>query len=161
MQKIRPCLWFDTQAEEAAHFYTSIFKNSKIVTVARYGKAAAKGSGKPEGSVMMVVFQLEGQEFMALNAGPQFTFSPAISLMVDCETQEELDEMWRKLSEGGKEVECGWLTDKYGLSWQIVPAALGEMWKTSDPAKLDRMMGALMTMKKLDINALKRAYEGH
>ena len=121
MQKITPCLWFDSQAEEAANFYVSIFKNSKIGNITRYGEAGAKVSGRPKGSVMTVTFEIEGQDFMALNGGPHFKFSEAISFMVNCETQEEIDEMWEKLSDGGEKGQCGWLKDKYGLSWQIAP----------------------------------------
>jgi len=131
MQKITPFLWFDGKAEEAADFYTSIFKNSKILNVARYGEA---GPG-PKGTVMMATFQLEGQEFMALNGGPHYTFSPAISFFVDCETQAEVDELWEKLSAGGAEVQCGWLKDKFGLSWQIIPRALMDLMQDKDPAK--------------------------
>lgn len=159
MQKIIPSLWFDGQAEAAADFYTSIFKNSKVLTVARYGPDAAKAAGRPEGSVMTVTFELEGQEFMALNGGPLFTFSEAISFMVSCETQEELDNLWGKLTEGGEEGQCGWLKDRYGLSWQIVPKVLGEMLEDKDAEKTNRVMAALIPMKKLDIAALKRAYE--
>jgi predicted 3-demethylubiquinone-9 3-methyltransferase (glyoxalase superfamily) len=158
MNKITPCLWFDDQAEEAAKFYTSIFKDSKIMNVTHYGEEAAKVSGRPKGSVMTVTFRLDGQEFMALNGGPIFPFTEAISLMVNCDNQQELDEMWRKLVEGGQEVECGWLKDKYGLSWQIVPRLLGELMKDTDQKKVDRVMGALLQMKKLDIDRLKKAY---
>jgi predicted 3-demethylubiquinone-9 3-methyltransferase (glyoxalase superfamily) len=161
MQKMMACLWFDDRAEEAARFYTSIFRNSKITHVSRYGEAAAEGSGQPKGSVMTVSFQLDGQDFMALNGGPvDFTFSPAISFVVNCETQDELDRYWTRLSAGGEEVQCGWLKDKYGVSWQIVPTALGEMILDPDPEKTNRVMKALMQMKKLDIAELRRAYEG-
>ena len=156
MKAITPCLWFDNQAEEAARFYTSIFKNSKIGTITRYGDAGAAASGRPKGSVMTVAFQLDGQEFVALNGGPHFKFSEAISFMVNCETQKEIDDFWEKLSEGGEQGPCGWLKDKYGLSWQIVPAALGEMMK--DASGAERVMEAILTMKKLDIKALKEAY---
>lgn len=155
MQKITPCLWFDKQAEEAAKFYVSIFKNSKIGRVTRYGE---KGPG-PKGSVMTVTFQLDGQEFTALNGGPIFKFTEAVSFVVNCRTQREVDELWEKLSEGGKEVECGWLKDKYGLSWQIVPIVLYEMLTDPDPAKTERVMQALLRMKKLSIEDLKRAYK--
>ena len=155
MQKITPCLWFDNQAEEAVKFYVSIFKNSKVETIARYGDA---GPG-PKGSVMTVKFQLDRQEFLALNGGPQFKFTEAVSFIVNCETQQEIDELWEKLSEGGKKVECGWLKDKYGLSWQIVPTVLGKMMSDPDPKRSQRVMGALLQMKKLDISRLKRAYE--
>jgi predicted 3-demethylubiquinone-9 3-methyltransferase (glyoxalase superfamily) len=155
MQKITPFPWFDGKAEEAMNFYVSIFKNSKVGTVARYGEA---GPGA-KGSVMSVTFQLDGQEFFALNGGPQFTFSPAISFFVDCKTQEEVDELWEKLSEGGKTQQCGWLQDKYGLSWQIIPTALGEMLHDPDPLKSQRVMKAMMQMIKIDIAGLKQAYE--
>lgn len=156
MPKIKPFLWFDTQAEEAAKFYCSIFKSSKIVNVARYGEA---GPG-PKGSAMTVAFQLDGQEFIALNGGPHFKFTEAISFTVDCKTQEEVDEYWKKLTEGGQESQCGWLKDKYGLSWQIVPTALGEMLSDPDRQKAKRAMEAMLKMKKIDIGELKRAYEG-
>jgi predicted 3-demethylubiquinone-9 3-methyltransferase (glyoxalase superfamily) len=159
MQKITPCLWFDNQAEEAVNFYISIFKNSKIGKVARYGEAGAEVSGRPKGTVMTVTFELDGQKFMALNGGPIFKFTEAISLIVNCKTQKELDELWEKLSEGGEKSVCGWLKDKYGLSWQIVPTALGEMMKDADPAKSERVMKALLQMTKLDIKTLKQAYE--
>jgi len=155
MQKIMPCLWFDDQAEEAANLYVSIFKNSKIVNIARYGEA---GPG-PAGTVMTVTFQLEGQEFIALNGGPQFKFTEAISFSVDCKTQEEVDELWEKLSAGGEEGPCGWLKDKYGLSWQINPTVLGEMLSDPDPEKSQRVMKAMLQMKKIDIEGLKQAYE--
>lgn len=160
MKAINPCLWFDNQAEEAARFYTSIFKNSKIGTITRYGDAAAAAAGRPKGSVMTVTFQLDGHEFMGLNGGPIFKFSEAISLMVSCETQEEIDHFWSKLSEGGEEGPCGWLKDKFGLSWQIVPAVMGEWMRDKDVKKGERVMGALLNMKKLDIKVLKEAYEG-
>ena len=157
MQKIAPFLWFDNQAEEAVNFYISIFKNSKIVNVARYGEEGAKVSGKPEGTVMTVTFELEGQEFIALNGGPIFNFSPAISFFVNCETQEEVDELWDRLSEGGEKGQCGWLKDKYGLSWQVVPVALGAMLQDMDPKKAARVMEAMLKMKKIDIETLKQA----
>jgi len=156
MQKITPFLWFDGQAEEAANFYTSIFKDSKILNIARYGEA---GPG-PKGTVMMATFQLEGQKFMALNGGPTYTFSPAISLFVDCETQAEVDELWEKLSAGGSEVQCGWLKDKFGLSWQIIPRALMELMQDKDPAKSQRVFQAMLGMTKIDTEALRRAYRG-
>lgn len=156
MQKIIPFLWFDHQAEEAVHFYTSIFKNSRIGKITRYGENAY---GTP-GTVMTISFQLEGQEFMALNGGPEFTFSPAISFYVSCETQAEIDELWEKLSAGGEIEECGWLKDRYGISWQIVPAALGEMLTTADAEAYQRVMQALLQMKKLDLDALQQAYHG-
>jgi predicted 3-demethylubiquinone-9 3-methyltransferase (glyoxalase superfamily) len=153
MQKITPFLWFDGKAEEAMNFYVSIFKNSKVGKVTRYGGA---GPG-PKGTVMSVTFQLEGQEFFALNGGPQFTFSPAISFFVNCKTQQEVDELWDKLSAGGEKHMCGWLKDKYGVSWQIIPTALGEMLNDPDPAISQRVMKAMMQMKKIDIEGLKRA----
>jgi predicted 3-demethylubiquinone-9 3-methyltransferase (glyoxalase superfamily) len=158
MQRITPCLWFDNNAEEAAKFYVSIFPSSKIGTITRYGDAGAKASGRPKGTVMTVTFRLDGQEFMALNGGPIFSFSPAISFIVNCKTQKELDRFWNKLSAGGKEVECGWLTDKYGVSWQIVPAVLGKMMQSKDAKKTERVMSALLQMKKLDIDTLQQAY---
>jgi predicted 3-demethylubiquinone-9 3-methyltransferase (glyoxalase superfamily) len=157
MQKITTFLWFNDQAEEAMNFYTSVFKNSRIVKVSRYGDA---GPG-PKGSVMVGTFELEGQQFMALNGGPYYSFTPAISLVVNCETQAEVDEYWEKLLDGGKTVQCGWLTDKYGLSWQIVPTILGELVSGPDPQKSQRAMKAMMGMVKLDIEELKRAYEGN
>ena len=144
MQKITTFLWFDDKAEEAANFYVSIFKNSKIETISRYGDA---GPG-PKGSVMIVTFQLDGQEFTALNGGPHFTFTPAISLLVNCETQEEVDELWEKLSAGGRKDRCGWLQDKYGLSWQIIPTVLGKLMSDPDPAKSSRVMKAMLQMDK-------------
>ena len=156
MQKITPFLWFDGRAEEAMNFYTSIFKNSKVGRVTRYGAA---GPG-PKGSVMSGTFQLEGQSFMALNGGPHFKFSPAISFFVNCETQQEVDELWEKLSEGGEKERCGWLKDKFGVSWQIIPKALGEMLGDKDPQKSQRVMQAMLQMDKIDVNGLKRAYEG-
>jgi predicted 3-demethylubiquinone-9 3-methyltransferase (glyoxalase superfamily) len=160
MQKITPCLWFDHQAEEAAKFYVSIFKHSKIGTMTRYGEAGAKVSGRPNGSVMTVTFEIEGQEFVALNGGPHFTFSEAISLMVKCETQKEMDEMWEKLSQGGEEGPCGWLKDKYGLSWQIVSPEWNEMLGDKDVEKSERVMKAILQMTKPDIKTLKQAYDG-
>ncbi|MFS8086506.1 MAG: VOC family protein [Acidobacteriota bacterium] len=156
MQKITPFLWFDNQAEEAANFYVSVFKNSKIGTVARYGEP---GPG-PKGSVMTIAFELDGQNFTALNGGPIFKFTEAISLVVNCDDQEEIDYFWEKLSaDGGKEVECGWLKDKYGLCWQVVPKILGELVQSDGPEKSERVMKALMQMKKLDIAKLKQAAE--
>jgi predicted 3-demethylubiquinone-9 3-methyltransferase (glyoxalase superfamily) len=155
-QKITPMLWYDTQAEEAANFYCSIFKNSRINNVARYGDA---GAG-PKGQVMVVSFELDGQEFTALNGGPTFKFTEAISMTVNCETQEEVDTYWEKLSAGGKEVECGWLKDKYGLSWQVTPTIIGEFWANGDQEQLDRVMAEVMKTKKFDIQKLKDAYEG-
>ena len=155
MQKITPFLWFDTQAEEAANLYVSIFKNSKILKVARYGEA---GPGRA-GSVMIVNFQIEGQEFIALNAGPRFKFTEAISFVINCQTQEEVDHYWNKLTaDGGQESMCGWLKDKYGLSWQVTPTILGELMADKDAKKAQRVMQAMLQMKKIDIAALKRAY---
>jgi len=159
MQKVTPCLWFKNQAEEAAKFYASIFKNSKIGDMTRYGAAGAEVSGRPKGSVMTVTFEIEGQEFVALNGGPHFTFSEAISLMVRCETQKEIDEMWEKLSQGGEKGQCGWLKDKYGLSWQIVSPVWDEMLRDKDVAKSERVMKAILQMTKPDIKTLKQAYE--
>jgi predicted 3-demethylubiquinone-9 3-methyltransferase (glyoxalase superfamily) len=156
MQKITPCLWFDNNAEEAVNFYISILKNSKIMSVARYGEG---GPGAP-GSVMTVSFLIEGQEFLALNGGPQFRFTPAISFIVNCATQEEIDELWEKLSDGGEKQQCGWLTDKYGMSWQIVPAELGQLMTSGDAARSQRVMQALLQMDKLDIERLRQAYQG-
>ena len=153
MQKITPFLWFDTQAEEAAKFYASIFPNSRILNTARYGDA---GPGS-KGSVMTVEFELDGQRMIALNGGPQFKFTEAISLSVDCKTQEEVDHYWTKLSQGGQESMCGWLKDRYGLSWQVNPAILGELLADPDPKKARRVMEAMLKMKKIDIAALKRA----
>ncbi len=155
IQKITPFLWFDNQAEEAAAFYASIFPNSKIVKVCRYGEA---GPG-PAGSVMTVEFQLEGQSFVALNGGPHFQFTEAISFVVNCQTQDEVDAYWEKLSAGGGEVQCGWLKDKFGLSWQIVPTVLLELLSDPDPERSERVMKVMLTMKKLDIRALKQAAE--
>ena len=160
MQKITPFLWFDDNAEEAVKFYSSIFKNSKIGKIARYDKAGEKAAGRPAGSVMTVEFQLEGQEFVALNGGPHFKFTEAISFVVNCETQEEVDYYWEKLSAGGKEVQCGWLKDKYGVSWQIVPTVLGELLSDKDAAKSQRVMEAMLKMVKLDIQKLKQAAKG-
>jgi predicted 3-demethylubiquinone-9 3-methyltransferase (glyoxalase superfamily) len=154
-QKIAPFLWFDDRAEEAMNFYVSIFKRSRVLNISRYGEA---GPG-PQGSVMTATFELDGQEFMALNGGPEFKFTEAISFFVNCETQEEVDELWEKLSAGGEKGPCGWLKDKYGVSWQIVPTALGEMLSDPDPEKSKRVTQAMLQMKKLDINALRRAYE--
>jgi len=169
MQKITPFLWFDDQAEEAANLYVSIFSgrsvspaggnDTRIVDVARHGKAGAQASGRPEGSVMTVAFLLEGQEFTALNGGPEFQFTEAVSFLVNCENQEEVDELWDKLSEGGEQGPCGWLKDKYGLSWQVVPTTLGEMLNDEDPKKAERVMAAMLQMKKIDIQALNQAYE--
>lgn len=154
MQKIVPFLWFDGKAEEAMNFYVSIFKNSKIGRVTRYGDA---GPG-PKGSVMSATFQLEGQEFYALNGGPQYSFTPAISMFVNCETQEEVDELWGKLVEGGAPNRCGWLRDRFGLSWQIIPAALGRLLGDPNPAKAKSVMMAMLQMEKIDIKALELAH---
>jgi predicted 3-demethylubiquinone-9 3-methyltransferase (glyoxalase superfamily) len=156
MQKITPFLWFDNNAEEAANFYVSVFKNSKIGGVSRYEEA---GPG-PVGTVMVATFQLDGQEFVALNGGPRFKFTEAISFVVNCETQEEVDEFWDKLSEGGEKSRCGWLKDRYGLSWQIVPTVLGELMQDKDPEKSNRVMKAMLQMDKIDIERLKQAYDG-
>lgn len=155
-QKITPCLWFDGNAEDAMNFYTSIFKDSSVVSITRYGEA---GPG-PAGSVVTVVFRLNGQEFIGLNGGPAFTFTPAISFSVDCQTQEEVDEFWEKLSEGGSTQQCGWLQDKFGVSWQIVPRALPEMLRDNDPEKAKRVMQAMLKMYKLDMPTLQKAYDG-
>jgi predicted 3-demethylubiquinone-9 3-methyltransferase (glyoxalase superfamily) len=155
MQRIIPFLWFDDRAEEAMNFYVSIFRNSRIVGVSRYGDA---GPG-PRGAVMVASFQLEGQDFLALNGGPQFTFSPAISLFVNCETQDEVDDLWKRLSAGGETNQCGWLRDKFGVSWQIVPTILGTLMQDRDPVKSQRVMKAMLQMDKLDIALLKQAYE--
>lgn len=159
MRKITPFLWFDDNAEEAVNFYLSIFRNSRVVSVAHYGEAGAQVSGRPKGTVMTVVFELEGQPFIALNGGPHFSFSPAISFVVNCETQKEVDTLWKRLSEGGATERCGWLRDKYGVSWQIVPAVLGEMMADPDPVKSQRVMQALLRMTRIDIAGLKKAYE--
>ncbi len=153
MQKITPFLWFDTEGEEAATFYTSVFPNSRIVDIARYGSAGPR----PEGTVMTVSFELDGQKFVALNGGPDFTFSEAVSFQVSCETQEEVDAYWSKLSEGGEEGPCGWLKDRYGLSWQITPTALPRLLGDPDPEKAQRVMAAMLEMKKIEIDALERA----
>ena len=158
MQKITPCLWFDKNAEEAAKFYTSVFKKSKIKVIARYGDAGAAASGIPKGTAMTVSFQLFGQDFLALNGGPHFTFSPAISFIVNCLTQKEVDELWAKLSKDGKTNQCGWLTDKFGVSWQIVPTILGELLQSKDSKKSERVMQAMLKMTKIDIKALKQAH---
>jgi predicted 3-demethylubiquinone-9 3-methyltransferase (glyoxalase superfamily) len=150
MQKITPFLWFDGKAEEAANFYVSIFKNSKVVST----------SPGPNGTVMSATFQLDGQDFFALNGGPQFTFTPAVSFFVNCETQQEVDELWEKLSEGGKKERCGWLKDKYGLSWQIIPSVLSKLLRDKDPAKAKRVMQAMLQMDKIDIARLQQAHAG-
>jgi predicted 3-demethylubiquinone-9 3-methyltransferase (glyoxalase superfamily) len=155
MQKITPFLWFDGKAEEAMNFYVSIFKNSKVVSVTRHGET---GPG-PKGTVMSATFQLDGQDFLALNGGPLFTFTPAISFFVNCETQQEVDELWEKLSAGGEKQRCGWLKDKYGLSWQIIPSALGRMLQDKDAEKSKRVMQAMLQMNKIDIKGLQQAYD--
>lgn len=159
MQKITPFLWYEDKAEEAANFYVSIFKNSKIGGITRYDEEGSKAAGRPKGTVMTIEFQLDGQEFVAINGGPQFKFTEAVSFVVNCETQAEVDEFWEKLSAGGEEVQCGWLKDKYGLSWQVVPTVLTGMLQDNDPAKAQRVMKAMLQMKKIDIPALKQAYE--
>jgi predicted 3-demethylubiquinone-9 3-methyltransferase (glyoxalase superfamily) len=161
-QRIAPCLWFDTQAEEAAGFYLSVFRNSRIVKISRYGKAGYEIHHRPAGSVMTVAFELDGQAFTALNGGPVFKFNEAISLQINCESQEEVDYYWQKLAEGGdrKAQQCGWLKDKYGLSWQVVPVAMIELISDPDPEKSGRVMAAMLQMKKLDIDQLKQAYAG-
>lgn len=160
MQKITSFLWFDNQAEEAANFYASIFKDSKIGRIASYGEEAAQKTGRPKGSVMTIEFEIEGQDFIALNGGPHFKFTEAVSFVVSCKTQTEVDYYWNKLSAGGKEVQCGWLKDKFGLSWQIVPTILGELMSDKDPVKSQRVMEAMLKIVKLDINKLKAAYAG-
>ena len=162
IQRVSPCLWFDNQAEEAAKFYTGIFPNSRIVNVARYGSAGQEIHGRPPGSVMVVVFELDGQSFTGLNGGPLFKFNEAVSLQVNCDTQKEVDHYWEKLGAGGdpQAQQCGWLKDRYGLSWQIVPTLMGELFKGEATPKSERAMSAMLEMKKLDIAALKRAYTG-
>jgi predicted 3-demethylubiquinone-9 3-methyltransferase (glyoxalase superfamily) len=159
-QKIAPCLWFDTEAEAAAKHYVSIFKNSKVRTISHFGKEGREIHGKEAGSVMTVEFELEGQAFVALNGGPQFKFDEAVSFQIYCETQAEVDHFWSKLSQGGQEGPCGWLKDKFGLSWQVVPTALLEMLMDKNREKADRAMKAMLQMRKLDIAALQRAYAG-
>ena len=157
MQRITPCLWFNDNAEAAVKLYTSIFKSSKVTAVTHYGEAGARASGRPVGTVMTITFQLEGQQFMALNGGPHFTFSPAISLVANCKTQKEIDRLWKKLGAGGRIDHCGWLQDKFGLSWQIVPADIGKMVQDSRDGKGERVMQAILGMRKLDLATLKRA----
>lgn len=158
MEKITTCLWFDDRAEEAVNFYTGVFKNSKIGSTSRYDEASAKASGRPVGTVLTMTFELEGRHFMALNGGPMFKFNESVSLVVNCENQEEIDYYWNKLtSGGGQESMCGWLKDKFGLSWQIVPTELGKLMSSKEPGKAQRVMAALLQMKKLDLNALKNA----
>jgi predicted 3-demethylubiquinone-9 3-methyltransferase (glyoxalase superfamily) len=160
VQRISVCLWFDDQAEEAVDFYVSIFKNSSVRSLTRYDDEGARVAGRPTGSVMTVDFELDGQPFVALNGGPLFTFTEAISLVVSCQTQAEVDTFWTRLSAGGQEVQCGWLKDRWGVSWQIVPAVLPEMLRDKDAQKSRRVMAAMLKMKKLDIAALMAAYEG-
>lgn len=160
LQRISPCLWFDDQAEEAATFYVSVFKNSKLGSITRYGEAGARVSGRPKGSVMTVEFVIAGQEFLALNGGPLFKFSEAISFMVKCDTQQEIDEMWEKLSEGGEQGQCGWLKDRYGLSWQIVSPVWNDMLRDSGGKRSERVMEAILRMTKPDLKAIQDAYEG-
>jgi len=162
VQKITPCLWFDDQAEEAVEFYTAIFSNSRIVTISRYGEAGYEVHGRPAGTVMVVAFELDGQAFTALNGGPLFRFNEAISFQVNCETQEEVDYYWEKLSEGGDERarQCGWLKDKYGASWQVVPRVLPELINDPDTEKSQRVFAAMLQMKKIDIDGLIRAHTG-
>jgi predicted 3-demethylubiquinone-9 3-methyltransferase (glyoxalase superfamily) len=159
VQKITACLWFDDQAEEAVEFYTSIFKRSRIGAISRNGDATAKASGRPKGSVLAIEFELEGQRFLALNGGPKVPFTMAVSLMVDCKTQKELDRIWTALSADPASEQCGWLKDKFGLSWQIIPAAFWKMHARKDPVRFERMMEALIPMKKLDLAALQAAYD--
>ena len=160
LNKITPCLWFDSEAEEAANFYVSLFENSRIKRISRYGKEGFEVHGRPAGSVMTVEFELAGQTFTALNGGPIFKFTEAVSFQVHCATQAEIDRFWSRLSEGGQEGPCGWLMDRYGLSWQVVPAVLPEMLLDPDPAKAQRVTKAFLQMKKFDIAALERAYQG-
>jgi predicted 3-demethylubiquinone-9 3-methyltransferase (glyoxalase superfamily) len=159
MQEITPCLWFNDQAEEAVNFYVSIFKNSKIGNIARYTEEGSKASGKPADSVMTIQFQLNGHDFLALNGGPNFTFTPAISFIAKCETQADVDHIWNKLGDGGEEWPCGWIKDKYGISWQVVPEALSKMMLDIDPARAGKVMAALHKMSKIDIAVLQAAYD--
>lgn len=159
MQKITPCLWFNGNAEEAVNFYTSLFKDAKIIHTTRYGDAVAAASGMPKDSVLAITFQLFGQEYLALNGGPQYSFTQAISFMVNCDSQEEVDYFWEKLTAGGQEIQCGWLKDKFGLTWQVVPTMLIKMMNGPHPAKYDKALMALGPMKKPDIATLKKAYE--
>ena len=159
-QKITPFLWFEAQAEEAADFYVSIFENSRIVSVTRYNEASARAAGRRAGSVMTVAFALDGQEFTALNGGPIFKFSEATSFVVHCQSQKEVDHFWERLADGGQEVQCGWLKDRFGVSWQVVPDAMIEMLQDQDAEKSERVMSAMLQMKKIDVDGLKKAYEG-
>ena len=158
MQRITPCLWFDGNAEQAVKFYAAIFKKFRIARIARYDQAGAKVSGQPVGSIMTIDFQIEGQDFVALNGGPDFKFNEAISLVVNCKTQAEVDWYWNKLTAGGKKIQCGWLKDKFGVSWQVVPTVLNDMISDKDPARAQRVMEAMLKMVKLDISKLQRAY---
>ena len=157
MQRITPFLWYDNQAEEAMNYYVSIFRNSKVGSVTRYDEAGAKASGRPKGSLMTASFELDGQQFVALNGGPHFKFTEAVSFIVNCETQEEVDYFWEKLSAGGAESQCGWLKDKFGLSWQVVPRVLPELFLSKDAGKAQRVMQAMLQMKKIDIKTLQEA----
>jgi predicted 3-demethylubiquinone-9 3-methyltransferase (glyoxalase superfamily) len=159
-QRIGVCLWFDDDAEEAVKFYTSIFKNARTGDVLRYDEESAKASGRPVGSVLTVEFELDGQQFLALNGGPEFKFTEAMSLIVNCDTQEEVDHYWSRLSAGGEKVQCGWLKDRFGVAWQITPVVLTKMLKDKDPARAKRVMAAMLKMKKIDIAGLKKAYAG-
>lgn len=159
MQKITPFLWFDGNAEEAVNLYISIFKNSKIGSISRYSEEAAKVARRPVGSVMVISFQLDGQQFIALNGGPEFKFTEAISFLVNCETQEEVDKLWQKLSEGGKQDHCGWLKDKFGVSWQVVPTVLDKLMSGADAQRTSRVMKTMLQMDKIVINDLQRAYD--
>jgi predicted 3-demethylubiquinone-9 3-methyltransferase (glyoxalase superfamily) len=159
MEKIIPFLWFEDNAEEAVNFYVSVFRNSRIVSVTHYGAAAAEAAGMQQGGVMTIAFELEGQPFIALNGGPGFDFNPAISFAISCDSQEEIDVLWEKLSEEGTQVECGWLEDRFGISWQIVPSVLGKMITDPDHERADRVTRALLGMKKIDLAALKRAFD--
>ncbi len=160
MKGITPCLWFDDQAEDAARFYTTVFKDSKVGTISRYGEAGAAASGMPKGTAMTVEFELAGQPFMGLNGGPQFKFSEAVSFVINCDNQQEIDHYWKRLSEGGSEGPCGWLKDRYGLSWQVVPVALAQMVNDRDRAKAERVMTAMLEMQKIDLATLLKAYDG-
>ncbi len=160
MQKITPCLWFDSNAEEAVRFYTSVFKKSKVGKVSRFGESAAEVSGQPEGSVLVIEFTINGQDFLALNGGPIFKFTEAVSFMIECEDQKEIDQYWNALTKGGTEQPCGWLKDRFGLSWQVAPKVLGKMLADKDPAKAERVMKAMLEMKKIDIAALETAKRG-
>ncbi|MEP6743483.1 MAG: VOC family protein [bacterium] len=160
-EKITPFLWYDDKAEEAANFYVSVFDNSKVNSITRYDEASSQAAGRPKGSAMTVEFELDGKKFVALNGGPHFKFTEAVSFVVNCQTQDEVDKFWGKLTGGGgQESQCGWLKDKYGLSWQVVPKVLIEMLQDKDPAKSKRVMDAMLKMKKIDIPTLKRAYDG-